>query len=57
MLAPLDLARGPRNICMGFVIDLRGPGGMDDIVPGRTFADSVHARAFAYLPMGIGIGA
>jgi hypothetical protein len=30
---------------------------MDDIVPGRTFADSVHVCAFAYLPMGIGVGA
>jgi len=58
MLNPLVLARGPRNICMGFVIDLRGPGGMDVIVPGRTLDDSVHVCAFAYLPMGIiGVGA
>ncbi len=52
-----SLARGPRNICVGIVIDLWEPDGMDVIVPGRTFADSVHVCAFAYLPMGISVGA
>ncbi len=47
-----SLARGPRNSCNEIVIDLRGPVGMDDIVPGRalpTPCTFVHSHICLYI--------